>query len=148
MLTAVQLPPHRSDQRQEHVAPQAIQLGVKEPSLVFLRFGLPGGGRRPGSGIAHSSVFRVLQSAFRSLKLPNVTVRSFASPDGQRVQPVDRIFTVALKETPLGIDGACNYKNDLFDPDAIQGWIADYRSVLEHGGRKPPGAPSTKLLGR
>src|SRR4029079_9226717 len=137
MLATVQLPPHRSDQRQEHVAPQAIQLGVKEPSLVFRRFGLPGGGTRLGSGIAHSSVFRVLQSAFRPLKLPNVTVRSFAYPDGQRVQPVDRILlTVALKETPFGIDGACSYKNDLVEPDAIQGWIADYRSVLVQGGRK------------
>ena len=48
-------------------------------------------------------VFFVLQNAFRPLKLPDVTVRSFAYPDGQPVLPIDRTWlTVMLEGDTVG----------------------------------------------
>jgi non-ribosomal peptide synthetase component F len=80
----------------------------------------------------------VLQNAFRPLKLPDVAVGSFAYLDGQRVMPIDRSWlSVMLKETPSGIDGACSYKDDLFEPGNIQSWIADYRTILTKAAVKP-----------
>ena len=52
---------------------------------------------------ALTQVYFVLQSAVRPLKLPEVTVRPFAYPDGQRVLPIDRTWlSIALKETASG----------------------------------------------
>jgi amino acid adenylation domain-containing protein len=83
-------------------------------------------------------VFFVLQSAFRPLKLPDVTVRSFAYPDGQRVLPIDRTWlSVMLKETPSGIAGSCTYKSDLFEPNTIRSWIADYTRILAKAAANP-----------
>jgi len=86
----------------------------------------------------------VLQNAFRPLKLPDVTVRSFAYPDGQRVLPIDRSWlSVMLKETSSGIVGSCSYKSDLFEPDTLQRWMADYRTILAKAAAEPE-----TLLGR
>ena len=80
----------------------------------------------------------ILQNAFRPLKLPHVTVRSFAYPGGQRVLPVDRSWlSVVLKETPSGITGSCSYKDDLFEPDTLQHWIADYTTILAKAAANP-----------
>jgi non-ribosomal peptide synthetase component F len=80
----------------------------------------------------------ILQNAFRPLKLPGVTVRSFAYPDGQRVLPIDRTWlAVMIKETPSGIVGACNYKSDLFEPDTVRHWVADYRTILAGAASNP-----------
>jgi non-ribosomal peptide synthetase component F len=80
----------------------------------------------------------ILQSAFRPLKLSDVTVRSFAYPDGQRVLPIDRSWlSVMLKETPSGIAGSCSYKEDLFEPNALQHWIADYTGILVKAAANP-----------
>ena len=84
----------------------------------------------------------VLQNAFRPLKLPDVTVRSFAYPGGQRVQPIDRSWlSLILKETASGITGSCSYKDDLFEPDTLRHWMADYTTILV----KAAGTPETSL---
>ena len=80
----------------------------------------------------------VLQNAFRPLKLPDVTVRSFAYPGGQRVQPIDRSWlSLILKETASGITGSCSYKDDLFEPDTLRHWMADYTSILVKAAATP-----------
>jgi hypothetical protein len=67
-----------------------------------------------------------------------VTVRSFAYPGGQRVLPIDRSWlSVVLKETPSGITGSCSYKDDLFEPDTLQNWIADYTTILAKAAANP-----------
>ncbi|WP_311966800.1 AMP-binding protein [Bradyrhizobium australiense] len=77
-------------------------------------------------------VYFVLQVAFRrSLKLSDVTVRPFRYQEGRSVMPIDRAWlSITLKETPLGITGICGYKSDLFEPNTIQNWIADYTAIL------------------
>jgi len=86
-----------------------------------------------------TQVFFVLQNAFpRPLKLHDVAVRSFAYWEGQPVLPIDRTWlTVMLKETPSGITGSCGYKNDLFEPNTLQHWIADYKMILAKAAANP-----------
>ena len=80
----------------------------------------------------------LLHNASQPLKLPDVTVRSFAYPDGQRVLPVDRTWlSVMLKEAPSGIVGSCSYKDDLFEPDIIKHWVADYTMILTKAAANP-----------
>ena len=86
----------------------------------------------------------LLHNASQSLKLPEVTVQSFAYPDGQRVLPIDRTWlSVMLKEAPSGIVGSCSYKDDLFEPDIIKHWVADYTTILTKAA-----ASSATSLGR
>ena len=86
-------------------------------------------------------VFFVLQNAFRRpLELPDVAVRSFGNVyrEGQPVLPIDRTWlTVMLKETPSGIAGSCNYKDDLFEANTLQHWIADYKTILAKAAANP-----------
>ena len=84
-------------------------------------------------------VFFVLQNAIRRpLKLPDVAVRPFAYREGQPVMPIDRTWlTVTLQETPSGVTGACSYKNDLFEPNTLQHWIADYNTILAKAAANP-----------
>jgi amino acid adenylation domain-containing protein len=86
-------------------------------------------------------VFFVIQSAFRRpLKLPDVTVQSIGNifREGQPVLPIDRTWlTVMLKETSSGITGSCSYKSDLFEPDSLQQWIADYKAILAKAAANP-----------
>jgi amino acid adenylation domain-containing protein len=80
----------------------------------------------------------LLHNASQPLKLPDVTVQSFAYPDGQRVLPVDRTWlSVMLKEAPSGIVGSCSYKDDLFEPDIIKHWVADYTMILTKAAANP-----------
>jgi non-ribosomal peptide synthetase component F len=81
----------------------------------------------------------VLHNAFRQpLKLLDVAVRPFAYREGQQVLPINRTWlTVMLEETPSGITGSCTYKNDLFEPNALQHWIADYKRILAKAAAKP-----------
>ncbi|AMN39127.1 non-ribosomal peptide synthetase [Rhodoplanes sp. Z2-YC6860] len=75
--------------------------------------------------------FFVLQNASQPLNLPNVTVRSFAYPDGQRALPIDRTWlSVMLKESPAGIVGSCSFKSDLFEAKAAARWVKDYTAIL------------------
>jgi acyl-CoA synthetase (AMP-forming)/AMP-acid ligase II/acyl carrier protein len=88
----------------------------------------------------------VLQVAFRrSIKLSDVTVRPFGYREGQSVvMPIDRIWLrMTLKETTSGMTGACRYKNDLFEPNSVQDWIADYKAILAKAAANP-----RKPLGR
>jgi hypothetical protein len=83
-------------------------------------------------------VFFVLQTAFRPLKLPDVTAQSFAYPEGQQVMPIDRTWlTVMLQETLSGITGSCTYKKDIFGPNAVQHWIIDYQTILRKAAANP-----------
>ena len=84
-------------------------------------------------------VFFVLQNAFRRpLKLPDVAVRPFAHWEGQPVMPFDRTWLrVTLKETPSGITGTCSYKNELLEPDTVQRWIEDYKTILAKAAANP-----------
>ena len=57
---------------------------------------------------------------------------------GQAVMPVDRTWlAVTLKETEEGIIGACCYKTELFESDALQSWIANFRAILAKGAESP-----------
>ena len=52
--------------------------------------------------------------------------------------PIDRTWLrVTLRETPSGITGACSYKNDLFEPNTLQHWIADYKTILAKAAANP-----------
>jgi hypothetical protein len=86
-------------------------------------------------------VFFVLQNGFRRpLKLADVAVRPFGniSREGQPVLSVDRTWlTVILKETPSGVAGSCSYKTDLFEPDTLPHWIADYGMILAKAATNP-----------
>ena len=84
-------------------------------------------------------VFFVLRNAFRRpLKLPDVAVRPFANQDGQAAMPIDSTWiSLALKEIPSGIAGRCHYKEDLFEPNIRQHWIADYKTILAKAAAKP-----------
>jgi NRPS condensation-like uncharacterized protein len=90
--------------------------------------------------------FAMRDAARRPLGLANVAVRSFGDPyrEGQPVLPLNRTWlTVMLKQTPSGITGSCSYKTDLFEPDSLQQWIADYRTILTRAVANPKA-----LLGR
>jgi acyl-CoA synthetase (AMP-forming)/AMP-acid ligase II/aryl carrier-like protein len=84
-------------------------------------------------------VFFVLQNAFRRpLKLPGVAVRPFAYREGQQGMPIDRTWLrVTLRETPSGITGTCRYKADLFEPNTLQHWVADYKTILAKAAANP-----------
>lgn len=90
-------------------------------------------------------VYFVLQVAFRRpVKLPDVTVRPFGYQEGRSVMPIDRAWlSITLKETPSGIAGVCGHKNDLFEPNTVQDWIADYTAILAKAAANP-----NKQLGR
>jgi amino acid adenylation domain-containing protein len=100
-------------------------------------------GRDPASLI---QVLFVLQNAARRpLELPDVAVRSFGDAYGQLVMPIDRTWlTMILKETPSGITGGCSYKDELFEPEASRGWIAEYRTILAKAAISP-GTPLGRL---
>jgi non-ribosomal peptide synthetase component F len=86
-------------------------------------------------------VFFVIQNAFRGmLKLPHVSIRAFGDVHrgGQAVMPMDRSWlTVMLKETSSGILGSCSYKAGLFEIGALEGWIAEYKSILSKAAENP-----------
>ena len=90
-------------------------------------------------------IYFVLQVAFRRpVKLPDVTVRPFEYQEGRSVMPIDRAWlSITLKETSSGITGVCGHKNDLFEPNTIQDWIADYMAILAKAAANP-----NKQLGR
>ena len=81
----------------------------------------------------------VLQNAFRRpLKLTDVAVDPFVYREGQPVMPIDRTWLrVALRETPSGVTGTCSYKDELFEPSALQHWIADYKTILARAAANP-----------
>lgn len=58
--------------------------------------------------------------------------------------PIDRAWlSMTLKETPSGITGVCGHKNDLFEANTVQNWIADYATILAKAAANPD-----KQLGR
>ena len=90
-------------------------------------------------------IYFVLQVAFRRPpKLPDVTVRPFGYQEGRTAMPIDRAWlSITLKETSSGITGICGHKNDLFKPNTVQDWIADYTAILAKAAANP-----NKELGR
>lgn len=90
-------------------------------------------------------IYFVLQVALRRpLKLADVTVRPFGYQDGRTVMPIDRAWlSINLKETSSGITGVCGQKNDVFEPNTVQDWIADYTAILTKAAANPD-----KELGR
>jgi hypothetical protein len=87
-----------------------------------------------------TQAFFILQNAFRPLRLPNVAIRPFGDffRQGQAVMPVDRTWlAVTLKETDEGIIGSCCYKTEMFEADALQRWIANFRAILAKGAENP-----------
>jgi acyl-CoA synthetase (AMP-forming)/AMP-acid ligase II/acyl carrier protein len=84
-------------------------------------------------------IYFVLQVAFRRpLKLADVTVRPFGYQEGRTVMPIDRAWlSMTLKETSSGINGICGHKNDLFEPNSVQDWIADYIAILAKAAANP-----------
>jgi hypothetical protein len=87
-----------------------------------------------------TQAFFILQNAFRPLRLPDVAVRPFGDVfrQGQAVMPVDRTWlAVTLKETEEGIIGSCCYKTELFESNALQSWIANFRTILAKGTESP-----------
>jgi len=73
-----------------------------------------------------------------------VTVRPFGYQEGRTVMPIDRAWlSITLKETSSGITGVCGHKNDLFEPNTVQDWIADYTAILAKAAANP-----NKPLGR
>jgi acyl-CoA synthetase (AMP-forming)/AMP-acid ligase II/acyl carrier protein len=84
-------------------------------------------------------VYFVLQVAFRRpLKLSDVTVRPFSYQEGRSAMPIDRAWlSITLKETASGITGVCGHKNELFEPNTVQDWIADYTAILAKAVANP-----------
>jgi acyl-CoA synthetase (AMP-forming)/AMP-acid ligase II/acyl carrier protein len=84
-------------------------------------------------------VFFGIQNTFRRpLRLRGVTVRPFADRQEQSVIRVDSaLFSVTLRETPSGISGVGLYKSELFAPDLLRHWIADYAAILAKAAASP-----------
>ena len=86
-------------------------------------------------------VFFVLQNAIcRPLELPDVAAQSFGSAhrEGRPVLPINRAWlTLMLEEKPSGIAGSCTYKVDLFEPNTVQNWIAEYEAILAKAASDP-----------
>jgi hypothetical protein len=84
-------------------------------------------------------VFFVLHSAFRRpLKVPNVAVSTFGCREGQQIMRIDRTWLrVTLKETPAGITGACTYKKELFESEALRDLTTHYTTILTRAAANP-----------
>jgi Condensation domain len=84
-------------------------------------------------------VYFALQAAFRRpLQLPGVTAGPFEYQEGRSAMPIDRAWlSITLKETPAGITGICGHKADLFEPNTIQHWVADYTAILARAAASP-----------
>ncbi|WP_159109557.1 AMP-binding protein [Bradyrhizobium sp. USDA 3458] len=90
-------------------------------------------------------VYFVLQVAFRrALQAPDLTVLPFSYQEERSAMPIDRAWlSMTIKDTPLGMSGICGRKEDLFAPNTIQNWIADYIIILANAAARP-----NKQLGR
>jgi acyl-CoA synthetase (AMP-forming)/AMP-acid ligase II/acyl carrier protein len=90
-------------------------------------------------------IYFVLQVALRRpLRLADVTVKPFGHQEGRSLMPIDRVWlSITLKEASSGITGVCRHKNDLFGPNPVQDWIADYTTILAKAAANP-----NKQLGR
>jgi len=90
---------------------------------------------------ALSQVLFVLQNPLRQqLGLTGVTVWPFANVvrQGQPVLSIDRIsLAVTLKETASGMTGTCSYKAGLFEPNAAQPWVPEYKAILAKAAANP-----------
>jgi acyl-CoA synthetase (AMP-forming)/AMP-acid ligase II/acyl carrier protein/NRPS condensation-like uncharacterized protein len=86
-----------------------------------------------------TQVFFVLQNAFRrTLKLSDVEVQPFTYREEQPVMSIDRTWLrVTLKQARSGLTGTCRYKADLFEPNMLQHWVADYKTILANAAASP-----------
>ena len=84
-------------------------------------------------------VFFVLHSAFRRpLKVPNVAVSTFGCREGQQIMQIDRTWLrMTLKEIPAGIIGACIYKEELFESEALRDLTTHYTTILTRAAAHP-----------
>ena len=52
--------------------------------------------------------------------------------------PIDRAWlSITLKETPTGITGICGHKTNLFEPNTVEHWTADYTAILAKAAANP-----------
>jgi hypothetical protein len=83
----------------------------------------------------------VLENPLRQqLELADVAGRPFGNVvrQGQPVLSIDRTsVAVTLKETASGMTGACSYKAGLFEPDAAQPWVPQYKTILAKAAANP-----------
>lgn len=90
-----------------------------------------------------------LQSGFqRPPNLHNLTVRPIGNfHRDQPLLPLDLTWIkLTLRETASGIAGFCNYKRDLFKPNAVKRWMDDYKRILTNAAANPE-APLRELIG-
>ena len=97
--------------------------------------------------VALMQVSFVLQNAFRRpLRLPDVAVRPFARREGEAPAAIERTWLrMSLKETQSGITGTCGCKRDLFEPDNLHPWAADYGTILAKAAADPAASLSRLL---
>ena len=93
-------------------------------------------------GLDPASLMRasfVLQNALRRpLHLTDVAVRPLARPEAETSAAIDRTWLrMSLRETPSGIAGTCKCKSELFKPDALRPWAADYATILTKAAADP-----------
>ncbi|WP_407169576.1 AMP-binding protein [Bradyrhizobium sp. ORS 111] len=84
-------------------------------------------------------VYFVLQIAFRrALQLADLTVRPFGYQEERSAMPIDRGWlSITLKDTPSGMTGICGRKDELFEPNTVQNWVADYTAILANAAANP-----------
>ncbi len=84
-------------------------------------------------------VYFALQAAFRRpLRLPGITAGPFEYQEGRSAMPIDRAWlSITLKETPTGITGICGHKTNLFEPNTVEHWTADYTAILAKAAANP-----------
>jgi acyl carrier protein len=97
-----------------------------------------------GDGLDSASLVQVvfvLQHAFGlQFHLPGIVDKAFGdvSRAGQPALPIDRSWlVVTLKETASGITGLWRCKRDLFGPDTLESWVADYKTILTKVAESP-----------
>jgi hypothetical protein len=91
----------------------------------------------PGSLIQFYFVLQV--ASRRSIRLHDVAVRPFSDREGQGVvMPIDRTWLrMTLTQAASGIAGVCRYKNTLLEPNGVQHWIRDYKTILTKAAINP-----------
>ncbi|MGY4478018.1 condensation domain-containing protein [Bradyrhizobium sp. USDA 3364] len=84
-------------------------------------------------------VYFVLQVAFRRAhQLPDLAVHPFGYQEDRSAMPIDRAWlSITLKDTPSGMTGICGRKDDLFEPNTVQNWVADYTAILVNAAANP-----------
>ena len=80
-----------------------------------------------------------LQNVIRKpLNLIGIDVQPFAAEESQPTISIESTaLAVTLAEAESGIEGVCRYRQDLFEPNAIQGWLSSYMTILAKAAASP-----------